>query len=192
MAPYSIVVVGTSLGGLEALKVFLGGLGEALPLPVVLVQHQSEQAGGGLRDVLSRYSGRPVEVPHDKMAIRSGITYLAPAGYHLLVERGRFALSVDAPVLYARPSIDVLFESAADAYREEAVGVALTSSSTDGASGMAAIHRQGGFTIVQDPASAVARTLPDAVLACTPVDRVLPLGEIAPFLARLLVPPVRS
>ena len=180
-ADVEIVVMGTSLGGFNALQVILGGLSAAFHTPVAVVQHQG---GGGseLAVLLQRHCALRICEPEDKMMIEPGTVYLAPAGYHLLVERGSFALSTDPPVLYARPSIDVLFESAAEAYGPGTLGVALTAASPDGAAGMAKIKACGGMTIVQDPATAESRVLSDAVLATVQVDRVLPLRKIAPYL----------
>ena len=118
--------------------------------------------------------------------IRPGHAYLAPADYHLLVEPGRFALSTEAPVTYARPSIDVLFQTAADAYREALLGVLLTGASADGAEGLAAVKAYGGRAIVEDPATAECRTMPAAALAATAVDYVLPLSKIGEYLVTLV------
>jgi two-component system chemotaxis response regulator CheB len=108
--------------------------------------------------------------------------YIAPAGYHLLVDRGSFALSTDAKVCYARPSIDVLFESAAEAYKERVIGVVLTGASKDGSEGLARIKERGGLAVVQDPKGAEAPTMPEAAIAKVKVDRILPLPEIASYL----------
>jgi two-component system chemotaxis response regulator CheB len=118
----------------------------------------------------------------DKEAIEPRHVYLAPPDYHLLVERGSFALSTDERVQHARPSIDVLFESAADAYGERVIGIVLTGANEDGAAGLARIADRGGLAIVQDPESAERRAMPDAAIAAgTPT--VLPLEEIGPFVA---------
>ena len=186
---FELVVVGTSLGGFDALKVLLGGLPASFPLPLAIVQHQGSSPGGDLARLLQRYSALPVADAEDKDALLPGRVYLAPIGYHLLVERGSVALSTEGPVLYARPSIDVLFESAADAYGVGVIGVALTGASRDGAAGLARIKRRGGLAIVQDPATAVRRTLPDAALASTSVDWTVPLPEIAPLLDKVVRAP---
>jgi two-component system chemotaxis response regulator CheB len=109
---------------------------------------------------------------------------VAPPDYHLLVEPGSFALSVDAPVQYARPSVDVLFESAADAYGAGTIGVLLTGANADGAAGLAAIKRAGGVAVVQDPRTAEAPQMPEAALRATPVDAVLAVSEIGPYIHR--------
>jgi two-component system chemotaxis response regulator CheB len=129
----------------------------------------------------------PVIEPEDKLPLQPGHVYLAPSDYHLLVEHGWLALSVDPPVQYARPSIDVLFESLADAYGPRAVGVMLTSASADGAEGAAAIKRAGGRVLVQEPGSAESPVGPRAVIARTPVDAVLPLEQLPGALLALCV-----
>jgi len=185
MAGTEIVVVGTSLGGLHALEVILSGLTRDFALPMVVVQHRDRHADGMLNAVLQRYSVLPVREPEDKEIILPGWVYLAPADYHLLVERGRFSLSTEGRVCHARPSIDVLFESAASAYGARSVGVILTGASRDGAWGAGRIKGRGGLIVVEDPETAESRTLPDAAQAACGADHVLPLSQIAPFLAGL-------
>jgi two-component system chemotaxis response regulator CheB len=180
-----IVVVGTSTGGLAAMQVLLPALAEDFPWPVVVVQHRSREPGSELCKFLRRCCRWSVLEPEDKEPIRAGHVYLAPRDYHLLVERGNFALSTEAPVYFARPSIDVLFESAADAYGEHVVGVVLTGANVDGARGLSRIRAAGGLAVAQDPATARAPEMPLAAIAAAAVDRVLPLQEIAPFLNEL-------
>lgn len=182
---FGIIVVGTSIGGLRALQTLLSGLPDEFPVPIVIVQHRGKDSETGLCDFLARSSRLPISEPDDKEAILPGHAYLAPRDYHLLVEKGTFALSTDAPVSFARPSIDVLFESVADEYKEDAIGIVLTGANRDGAKGLAAIKLQGGLTVVEDPASAVCREMPDAAIASTSVDRILALAEIGPFLGGL-------
>ncbi len=179
-----IVVVGTSSGGLKAAQVLLSGLDATFQVPLVLVQHRGKDESS-LCEYLSRSSPLPVSEPEDKEAILPGHVYLAPRDYHLLIEGATFALSVDAPVSYARPSIDVLFESAADQYKERAIGVILTGANQDGARGLAAIKAQGGLTVIQDPESAAHREMPEAAMARTNPDWILGLAEIASRLNNL-------
>jgi two-component system chemotaxis response regulator CheB len=141
-----------------------------------------------LPNILQRGARLRVREPLDKDPIRPGFVYLAPPDYHLLVERHGFALSTDGPVCHARPSIDVLFESAADAFGRGAIGVILTGASSDGAAGVAAIHRRGGRLIVQDPATAEGSAMPRAALSRAPGCRVLALREIPAALIELCVP----
>jgi two-component system chemotaxis response regulator CheB len=180
--PPALVAVGGSLGGFQAVKRLLEGLAADFPLPLVLALHRSSGSGDVLPSLLQQHSALPVLEAEDKEPLLPGRVYLAPAGYHLLVERESLALSTEPPVLYARPSIDVLFESAAEAYRSGVIGIVLTGSSQDGAAGLASIKRHGGTAVVQDPATAESPVLPRAALAATAVDRVLPLDAIAPFL----------
>ena len=184
---FEIVVVGTSTGGLKALQTLLSGLRAEFSLPVVVVQHRAKDPGdsGNLAEFLNQFSSLPVSEPEDKEPLRPGHVYLAPHDYHLLVESGCFALSTDPPVGFARPSIDVLFESAADAFQRRAVGVILTGANRDGSRGLASIKSRGGLTIVEEPASAERREMPDAAIAQAAADRILPLPEIAPFLNKL-------
>jgi two-component system, chemotaxis family, protein-glutamate methylesterase/glutaminase len=174
-----IVVVGASSGGLKAAQILLSGLNVAFALPVVIVQHRGKDHESGLCEYLSLCTSLPVTEPEDKEAVLPGRVYLAPRDYHLLIDGPSFALSVDSPVGYARPSIDVLFESAADQYKERAIGVILTGANQDGARGLAAIKTQGGLTMVQDPRTAAHREMPDAAVARTTPDWILPLQEIA-------------
>ena len=182
---YELVVVGTSWGGLHAVGRLLGHLPDDLDLPIVIAQHRGPGTlEGALAATLRRSVGRRVRDVEDKDAIERACVYLAPPDYHLLVEPGSFALSVDERVQHARPSIDVLFESAADAYGAGVIGVILTGANEDGAAGLARIVERGGVAIVQDPESAEARAMPDAALAATDAV-VLPLERIVPYVAEL-------
>lgn len=181
----SMVAVGTSLGGFEALKTVLGGLPPAFPAAVTVVQHRSGEDSEGLIPLLAPYVALPLVEVEDKDEIRGGYIYLSPANYHLVVERGYFSLSTDSPVMYARPSIDVLFETAADSFGEGLVGVLLTGMSRDGSAGLAKIKERGGFAVVQDPATAEGSAMPEFAIGSVAVDKVLPLAEIAPFLVEL-------
>jgi two-component system chemotaxis response regulator CheB len=189
MTDYRLIVVGASQGGLSALKTILGSLPLKFALPLVVVQHRSSDSNETLHELLSEVCPLPVFEVEDKDEILAGRVYLAPPGYHLLVEDSHFALSTDTPVCYARPSIDVLFQSAAEAYNECVVGVILTGANQDGAEGVVAVKEHGGLVLVQDPKTAEAREMPEAAIAATKADMVLPLEEIGPFLAGLEVLP---
>ncbi|MEW6366614.1 MAG: chemotaxis protein CheB [Acidobacteriota bacterium] len=180
-----IIVVGASLGGLRALQTVLKALPRLFPVPVVIVQHRDKDARDTLAGLLAESTPLSVVEPDDKERIEPGRVYLAAPDYHLLIDRDHFALSTDAPILFARPSIDLLFESAAEVYAQRAVGVILTGANSDGARGLAAIKERGGLTIVQDPTTADARAMPDAAIATRSVDMILPLAEIGPVLAKL-------
>ncbi|HEV7681387.1 MAG TPA: chemotaxis protein CheB [Pyrinomonadaceae bacterium] len=179
---FEIVVIGASTGGLKALQTLLSGLPAQFPLPIVIAQHRGNDSDSGLCDYLSKCSSMPVSEPDDKEPLLSGHVYLAPRDYHLLIEDRSFALSTIPPVRFARPSIDVLFESTADAFGPRAIGVVLTGANTDGANGAAAIKSRGGLLIVQDPNSADCPDLPAAAIAQATPDSLLPLNQIAPHL----------
>jgi two-component system chemotaxis response regulator CheB len=185
MRSYEIIVIGASLGGLQALMIVLGGLPPEFALPIAITQHRARDQGSGLAAFLQSYSAMPIQEVEDKQPIVPGQVYLAPADYHLLVEAGSFALSTEAPLLAARPSIDMLFESAADAYAERTIGVILTGASDDGALGLAAIARRGGCVLVQEPATAASDVMPLAAIAAAGNARVLPLEQIAPLLIEI-------
>jgi two-component system, chemotaxis family, protein-glutamate methylesterase/glutaminase len=186
-----LIVVGTSLGGLNALTAILSQLPAAFSMPLALVQHRHRDSEGLLVNLLQSSSCLPVVEIEDKLPIQPGTIYLAPADYHVLVEPGHFALSVDDLVLHARPSIDVLFESAADSYGPGTLGVILTGASNDGARGLKAIKAGGGIVLVQDPATAECAIMPAAALAATTVDYVVSLTDIAPKLVQLCQPQLR-
>jgi two-component system chemotaxis response regulator CheB len=182
---HQLIVIGASFGGLSALPILLADLPRDFPAAIVFVQHRGKQADDGMLEFLRKASRLPIREPEDKDLIAPGCVYLAPRDYHLLVEKGWFALSLEAPVRYARPSIDLLFESAAEAYREQVVGMVLTGANDDGARGLARIKARGGMTIVQEPASAEIASMPQAALLASPVDRILPLPQIALLLNEL-------
>ena len=176
-APIDLVVIGASLGGVEALAVLLGRLPSALP-PIVVVLHRSTDLSDGLGELLATRSSLPVVEPDDKTAIVAGQVYLAPSDYHLLVERGWFSLSSDGPVRFARPSIDVLLESAADAYGPKVLALLLTCASTDGVNGARAVRRAGGRVLVQEPNEARSPVLPLGVIDAGAANLILPLADL--------------
>src|SRR2546427_11799183 len=158
--------MGASWGGPAGLGAVLWGLPDEVDLPIVIAQHRHpDSEEGTLAQLLNRQIDRPVVDADDKMAIEPRHVYIAPPNYHLLVERGSFALSVDERVRYARPSIDVLFESAADTYGDGGIGIILTGANDDGARGLARIKEVGGVALIQDPAGALRRAMPDAAIA---------------------------
>jgi two-component system chemotaxis response regulator CheB len=183
---YELIVIGASWGGLHAVGRLLDTLPDELGVPLAIAQHRrAESTRSGLAELLQSHVARPVREVEDKDPIRPRHVYLAPPDYHLLVEPGRFALSTDPRVNFARPSVDVLFESAADSYGRAVIGVVLTGANEDGAAGLARIKEAGGVAIVQDPRTAERRAMPDAAIAATTADVILPLDEIAPLLSGL-------
>lgn len=163
------IVMGGSAGAIEVLTVLLSGLPAAFGLPVIVVVHVPARRSSLLPELFAKKCALAVHEPQDKQPVTAGI-WFAPPDYHLLVESGRtFALSIDAPVKYSRPSIDVLFESAATVYAPRLLGVVLTGANDDGASGARTIRDSGGIVAVQDPLTADSKTMPmEAIAACAP------------------------
>ena len=187
---YDLVCIGASWGGLHAVGRVLADLPEEVDLPIVIAQHRHpDSLEGTLAELLSLRIDRPVLDVEDKMPIERRHVYIAPPDYHLLVQRGSFALSLDDRVQYSRPSIDVLFESAADAYGTGVIGIILTGANEDGAAGLARIKQHGGVAVIQDPLGAMRRAMPEAAIAATAADAILPLEEIGKFLYGLWVNP---
>ena len=180
------VVIGGSAGGLDALLHILSGLPAGYSLPLVALLHVPGDGECRLAEVLGARVAIPVREAADKERIEPGMLYVAPGGYHLLVEQDySFALSCEAPVHYSRPSIDVLMESAADAWGPRLAGILLTGANDDGADGLARIGERGGMTVVQDPAEAAILTMPRAAIARRVPDLILPLDKIRALLIEL-------
>ena len=182
---YELAVIGASWGGLAALRIIVGRLPAGFRLPIAIVQHRHRDSEALLDRFLQEQTQLRVCEVEDKTVVEPGKIFVAPANYHILVEQGHFSLSTEAPVRYSRPSIDVAFASAADAYGHRAVGIVLTGSNADGAEGLRRIADAGGMTIVQDPETAEAPTMPRAALQRVPIARVFPVERIAEFLAAL-------
>ncbi|EWC42228.1 chemotaxis protein CheB [Pseudomonas stutzeri] len=184
--PIEAVVIGTSAGGLEALGVVLDALPSDFRLPLLVVQHVPANGPTHLAEIFRRRTQLLVKEAEDKDTVRGATLYFAAPGYHLLVERDcSLSLSQDDPVHYSRPSIDVLFESAADVWGEQVAGLLLTGANEDGAAGLEAIHRSGGLTVVQDPSEAAVATMPRAALRRFAPDFILPLRDIHQLLREL-------
>ncbi len=180
---FEAVVIGVSAGGLEALDKILPKLLDRFPVPVLIVQHLSPDSDDFLSKRFERRCKNNVKEAEDKDTLTPGTIYFAPPNYHLLVEPDKsLALSVDPRVNFSRPSIDVLFETAAEAFLDKLIGVILTGSNEDGANGLAAVKEHGGLTIVQDPQTAVAEQMPMAALKTTKADYVVALHEVAALL----------
>jgi two-component system chemotaxis response regulator CheB len=180
------VVIGASAGGIEALTVLLSALSRELRPPVFIVLHLPRDRPSVLADIFAQKCAVPVREAEDKEMVTPGTVYFAPSDYHLLVDQGpQLALSADDPVHHSRPSVDVLFESAADIYKDRLLGIILTGANEDGASGLAAVHDAGGVTIVQRPDTARAPHMALSALKLRPADWVLTLNEIAGMLQTL-------
>jgi len=177
------IVVGASAGAVEALSVILPTLPRDFPSPLLVVVHVPPDGRSILADLFRQKCRMEVREAEDKESIQAGTIYFAPSDYHLLVELdGRLSLSSDEPVSYSRPSIDVLFETAADAYGPGLIGVVLTGANEDGAKGLRAIREAGGIALVQHPELAQARDMPLAALRACPGARPMSLPEIATYL----------
>jgi two-component system, chemotaxis family, protein-glutamate methylesterase/glutaminase len=184
-ALYEIAVVGTSWGGLAALRELVAALPKDLTMPIVLIQHRHKHSDNALpRFLQDRTELRVCEV-EDKAPIESGSIYVAPADYHLLVEREYFTLSVEEPIRYSRPSIDLTFSSAADTFGAKVIGVVLTGANADGAEGLRRIAERGGVALVQEPVTAESPTMPNAALKAVPKARVMTIGAIGALLGEL-------
>jgi two-component system chemotaxis response regulator CheB len=183
--PYSIIAMGTSWGGLSAMMKLLGALPEDFTIPIVVVQHRSKDSDWLLVQLLQDAIRLKVCDVEDKDALNPGTVHVAPANYHVLIERGYLSLTTEEPVRYSRPSIDVMFASAADTYRSETIGVVLTGANEDGASGLAHIVKRGGRALIQDPKTAEIPIMPDAAIRAVPTAEVLPLDALAPRLLQL-------
>jgi len=180
------VVIGASAGGFEALFAVLEGLPASYPIPLVAVLHLPETHESRLAELFGYRLSLQVREARDKEPLEAGVLYFAPSGYHLSIETDRsFSLSCEDRVSYARPSIDVLFASAADAYGKSLAAVLLTGANYDGAAGLAGIRIAGGLTIVQDPSTAEVATMPEAAIRRMTPDLILPLAEIHSLLCKL-------
>jgi two-component system chemotaxis response regulator CheB len=182
----ALVVVGASWGGLRAVADLLAGIDPTRALPIVIAQHRAADspADAYVRSLAAR-TELVVREADDKDPIESGHVYVAPADYHLLVDEGHLALSLDGPVRFSRPSIDLLFETAAESYGDAVVAVVLTGANDDGCRGARAIKDAGGLVIAQDPATAERPEMPNGVIDEGIVDRVLGVPEIAALLSEL-------
>jgi two-component system chemotaxis response regulator CheB len=183
---FEAVVAGVSSGGVEALKVLLRGLPRQFPLPVLIVAHISPEADNGLALLLDDLSAIRVKEADELEAVEAGTVYIAPPNYHLQVERdATLSLSVDAPVRFARPSVDVLFDSAASAFGPALIGVVMTGAGADGSAGLKRIKESGGVAVVQDPDDAEVDSMPRSAIDAVTPDYVVPLAQLAPLLLKL-------
>ena len=181
------IVLGVSAGGMDALKAIIPKLPKTLNFPIFIVQHIRKDSGDFLAEFLNKISEVTVQYVMDKEVITSGHVYIAPAGYHLLVERDyTLSLSMDEKVNFARPSIDVLFDSAALVYRDGLTAVVLTGANSDGTNGARMVKKYGGVVVVQDPATAEAPVMPQSVIDEGLADSVLALDDVASFLVSLI------
>jgi two-component system chemotaxis response regulator CheB len=194
VADLEAIVVGGSAGALDALLAILPALPLHVRVPIVIVLHLPPGRRSLVPDILSRASTRAAHEAEDKTALCERSIYVAPPNYHLLIERDRsLSLSVDPPVHHSRPAIDVLFESAALAYGPAVMGLLLSGANDDGSDGLACLRKAGGVAVIQDPATASARMMPEAARKrLGPGAHVAPLAELGAFIGRLFAPPLRN
>jgi two-component system chemotaxis response regulator CheB len=184
--PYEAIVMGVSLGGMNAMKILFSLLPRDFSIPIIIVQHIGPRSDNRWIKLVNDGNKLDIKEADEKEKIENRRIYVAPPNYHLLIEKSKtFSLTIDERVNFARPSIDVLFESAAEAYKNKLIGVVLTGSNADGTNGMKQIKKYGGLTIVQDPATAESGYMPASVIAAIKVDHILSLDGIVNFLIRI-------
>ncbi|MDQ7244465.1 chemotaxis protein CheB [Leptospira borgpetersenii] len=183
---YEAIVIGVSAGGMNAMKTILSSLPAEYGIPLILVQHIGPRSDGTWIRVLRDFSKIKIKEAEEKEKIEPGTVYVAPPNYHLLIEKDKtISLSTSERVNFSRPSIDVLFESASDAYGDGLIGIVLTGANSDGAKGLKKIKENGGLAIVQDPLYSEVSLMPESAIRAGPVDYILFLEKIAELLIRL-------
>ncbi len=183
---YKAVIIGGSAGSFQIVTRILNSLDSSFPLPVLLCLHRLKHVRSGFMEALSLKSNIPIFEPFDKDQLKAGCAYLAPANYHMFIElASRVSLSADEPVNHSRPSIDLSFITAANAYREKLIGIILSGANRDGALGLKKVGDNGGLTLVQDPLESEIKTMPESALQHTRVDYVYSSDQIIKFLLKL-------
>lgn len=184
---YDVVGIGASWGGVDALCKLVAALPKDWFVPIVIVQHLHPSSGAALERILGKLTSLAVHDVEDKDIMEVGHIYIAPANYHLLIEQDKsFSLSIDAPVNYSRPSIDVTFNCLAKVFQRRCIGLVMTGANNDGAEGIKTIKAEGGYVMVQSPESAEAPIMPEAAIATGVVDAILPPEALVPHLLQLL------
>jgi len=183
---YEAIVIGVSSGGMNALKFIFSALPAGFSIPIIIVQHINAHSDNEWIKLLNNKSNLTVKEADEKEKIEPGNVYIAPANYHLMIENNKtFSLTIDEYVNFARPSIDVLFESAAEAYKSKLIGVVLTGSNSDGAKGIRRIKELGGMAIIQDPQTAESANMPASAIAAVQPDYILSLEKIIELLIKI-------
>jgi two-component system chemotaxis response regulator CheB len=183
---YEAIVIGVSSGGLKALKLIFSALPSDFAVPVIVVQHIGPRSENSWIKLLSDSCNIPIKEADEKEKIGAGNIYVAPSNYHLMVEKDKtFSLTIDERVNFARPSIDVLFESAAEAYKEKLIGIILTGSNNDGTKGVKRIKECEGLVIVQDPATAESSFMPASAIAAVQPDYIQALDQIGELIIKI-------
>jgi len=183
---YEAIVIGVSSGGMTVLKCIFSALPAGFSIPIIIVQHVSARSANEWIKLLNEKSNLTIKEADEKEKIESGKVYIAPANYHLLIESDKtVSLTIDEYVNFARPSIDVLFESAAEAYKNKLIGIVLTGSNSDGTKGIKRVKECGGLAIIQDPETAESPTMPASAIAAVEPDYILSLDKIIGLLIKL-------
>ena len=186
MMSYEAIVIGVSSGGMKAMKIMFSHLPKGFKTPIIIVQHISAHSDSQWIQLLNDTYNVDIKEADEKEKIENGKVYFAPPNYHLLIEKDKtFSLTIDERVNYARPSIDVLFESAAEAYKNKLIGIILTGSNSDGTNGIKRIQECGGLAIVQDPKTAEATYMPISAISAIQPDYILSLEDIIKLLIKL-------
>ena len=183
---YEAIVIGVSSGGMNAMKVMFSLLPKDFSTPVIIVQHIGAHSDSQWIKLLNDKSNLPIKEADEKEKIENGKVYFAPPNYHLLIEKDRtFSLTIDERVNFARPSIDVLFESAAEAYKEKLIGIILTGANNDGTKGVKRIKECGGIVIIQDPETAESSYMPASAIAAVQPDYIQALDQIGDLIIKI-------
>jgi two-component system chemotaxis response regulator CheB len=183
---YKAVIIGGSAGSFQVITRILNSIPKEFPIPLLLCLHRLKHIRSGFVEALSLKSNIPIEEPYDKETLKPGKAYLAPANYHMYVElSNRIALSTEETVNHSRPSIDLSFITAANAYREKLIAIILSGANKDGALGLKKVHDNGGVTIVQDPNECEVKTMTQSALQLTKVDFVYSTDQIISYLKKL-------
>jgi len=181
-----VVIIGGSAGSFRIISEIIAAIPANFPFPVLVCIHRLRNVRSGFLETLGSKAKIPMIEPFDKEIIKTGHCYLAPANYHMMVEDDRtFSLSLFKPVIYSRPCINLLFESAAEVYNHSAIGVLLSGANTDGAEGLAMLHQHGAMTIVQDPSDAEVPIMPEAALSLFQPDLIMDAAKIISFIKDL-------
>ncbi len=183
---YNAIVIGTSAGGIDALEIVLAQLPDSFVIPIMIVLHRAKRGNNFICAHFSDFCSSNVKEVEDKEMIKQGCVYVAPPDYHMMVEMDKtLSLSVDPRVNFSRPSVDVLFGTAAEVYKESLVGVIMTGANIDGSMGLKKVKQLGGLAVVQNPETAVAQMMPLSAIAATEVDHILTVEDIGMLLAGL-------
>jgi len=186
---YEAIVIGVSSGGMNALKYLFSTLPADYRIPIIIVQHVSARSDNDWIKLLNAKSNLSIKEADEKEKIETGNVYIAPSNYHLMIEKDKtFSLTIDEYVNFARPSIDVLFESAAEAYKKKLIGIVLTGSNNDGTKGIKRIKECGGLAIIQDPKTAESPNMPASAIAAVQPDYILSLEKIVQLLLKITKP----